>query len=97
MGFDILIHLWYYMYKYLNDIWVLVLKTLIGFNMKHIVRPLETIWYYVASCGCYFPYIEHHPKGILLDGKSHGVPPFVIPVDGCRLATYEEVVLFHNR
>lgn len=64
--------------------------------MKYIGNPLETVWYYVAACESYFPYIEHRPNGILLDGSCKGLPPFVVPFEGCRIATDEEVSRFYN-
>lgn len=64
--------------------------------MKHITNPLETIWYYVTEYNDYFPYLEHRPNGILLDGSRMFGGAFIVPFDGCRQATYEEVREFYN-
>jgi hypothetical protein len=65
--------------------------------MKHVISPMETTWYYVDAYDNYFPYIEHRPNGILLDGSRLCGRSFVVPFDGCRLATYEEVREFYNK
>jgi hypothetical protein len=65
--------------------------------MKHIHKLMEREWYYVASCNCYFPYIEHRPNGILLDGSCKGLPPFVVPKEGCRPASYDEVLEYYKQ
>lgn len=64
--------------------------------MKHINRPLETVWYYVTTYGHYFPYIEHRPNGILLDGTNLCGRVFVAPFGTCREASYDEVCEFYS-
>jgi hypothetical protein len=64
--------------------------------MKHTDQPLETVWYYVATYKHYFPYIEHRPNGILLDGTRLCGRVFVAPFGTCREAPYEEVEAFYN-
>ena len=59
--------------------------------MKHVSNPLETVWYYVTTCNAYFPYIEHRPNGILLDGRGYCGRVFTAPFEICRPATAEEV------
>lgn len=65
--------------------------------MKHITNPIDTIWYYVTAYNDYFPYIEHRPNGILLDGHRLFGYAFVVPFDECREATYDEVREFYNK
>jgi hypothetical protein len=65
--------------------------------MKHISNPLETVWYYVRTYNHYFPYIEHRPNGILLDGSMICGKSFTAPFESCRIADYEEVRKFYNR
>jgi hypothetical protein len=64
--------------------------------MKHIDKPIEVVWYYVTTCGHYFPYVEHRPNGIMLDAR-HVCGRFVVaPYGTCHKVPYEEVRAFYG-